>query len=253
MRSGENQVKKRLKGPRRTAKPSNGVITAMKNELRTHILVLLNERAASGPEIQKELGAPPERVRYELQALRTAEPPLIKLEYERPVRGTVEKFYRATSRAYLDQSEWLGVPDAIKGDMRGTLLNMIVEDAIAALEEGTFDSLVDAHMSWNPAILDQTGWEAVVAVLRRALEEVEQIKRESAERLQAEDVAGVSCTVSILGYASANDGRKVGPPTDPKGLAEDLKQRNMRQPGQGRKRSTRDGKRKAAGKRKRKK
>ncbi len=35
---------------------------------------------------------------------------LIELVYEKPVRGAVEKFYRATAMAYLDQSEWPGVP-----------------------------------------------------------------------------------------------------------------------------------------------
>lgn len=204
----ENQIKKRLK---RHEKPSKSVITGMKNELRTHILVLLNERAASAPEIQKELGALPEKVRYELQALRKAEPPLVELAFEKPVRGTVEKFYRATTRAYLDQAEWTGVPNTIKGDMRATLLEMIGEDAVAAIFEGTYDSLEDAHMSWTPMILDQDGWEAVVAVLRRALEEVEEIKRVSAERLLNKDQAGTSCTVSILGYGAANEKRTVGP------------------------------------------
>lgn len=44
-----------------------------------------------------------------------------------------------------------------------------------------------------------------------ALERVIEIKEESAERLLAQDAKGKSCTVSILGYGSANEDRKAGP------------------------------------------
>jgi len=213
MASEENQIRRRLKNGTITAKPRKSVVTGMQNELRTQIIVLLNERSASRPEICKELGASFNRVRHEMKMLLNLNPPMIEQVSEKPVRGTVEKFFRATTQARIDQSEWPGVPDAIKGSMRGTLLDMIVDDAVAAISSDTYDSLENAHMSWNPMILDDEGWEELVEVLRRALEETERIKGDSAERLLAQDVKGTSCTVSIVGYASANEHRKVGPPS----------------------------------------
>jgi predicted ArsR family transcriptional regulator len=214
MATEENQIRKRLKNGTINAKPNKTVVTGMQNELRTQIIVLLNERTASRPEICKELGASFNRVRHEMKVLLNLNPPLIEQVSEKPVRGTVEKFFRATTRARIDQSEWPGVPEAIKGGMRGTLLDMIVDDAVAAVSRDAYDSLENAHMSWTPVILDEEGWEDLTTVLRRTLEEVERIKGDSTERLLAQDAKGTSCTVSILGYPSANEDRKVGPSAD---------------------------------------
>lgn len=211
----KGQVRKRLKAAP-GAKPNKTVITGMHNELRAQILILLNERVASRPEICKELGASFDNVRYEMDVLKRTKPPLIELVHEKPVRGTVEKFYRATTKAYLDPSEWPGVPDAVKVGMRGSLLSILVDDAVAAVKDGTFDSLENAHMSWTPMILDEQGWEDLVAVLFRAMEEAIKVKEDSASRLIGKDAVGTSCTVSILGYPSANEDRKVGPPLEVK-------------------------------------
>lgn len=224
-----NQVRKRLKESAPNAKPNKTVVTGMHNELRAQILILLNERVASRPEICKELGASFDHVRYEMEVLKKTKPPLIELVHEKPVRGTVEKFYRATTRAYLDDAEWPNVPDAVKAGMRGSLLGTLVDDAVAAVQGGTFDSLENAHMSWTPMILDERGWEGLTTILLRALEEAIEIKEESAERLSANDAKGTSCTVSILGYPSANEERKVGPPSDGEDV-EDSAQREGQRP-----------------------
>lgn len=209
-----NQIRKRLKRTGQNAKPNKTVVTGMHNELRAQILILLNERVASRPEICRELGASFDAVRYEMEVLKKTEPPLIELVRQKPVRGTVEKFYRATTKAYLDQSEWPGVPDAVKVGMRGSLLGILVDDVVAVVKDGTFDSLEDAHMSWTPMILDELGWEQITAILFRAMQEVIKVKEDSAERLIGEDAEGVSCAVSILGYPAANENRKVGPSND---------------------------------------
>jgi hypothetical protein len=213
-KSKENQIRKRLKRTTPNAKPNKTVITGMHNELRAQILILLNERVASRPEICKELGATFDAVRYEMEVLKKTKPPLIELVHEKPVRGTVEKFYRATTKAYLDPSEWPGVPNAVKAGMRGSLLGILVDDAVAAVKDGTYDSLESAHMSWTPMILDELGWEEIVEILFRAMQEAIKVKEDSAERLIGEDAEGTSCTVSILGYPSVNENRKVGPSID---------------------------------------
>lgn len=206
----KNQIRQRLKNGS-SGKARKTVVTGMQNELRTQIIVLLNERIASRPEICKELGASVNRVRHEMKVLLALDPPLIEQVYERPVRGTVEKFFQATDQARIDKEEWATVPDVVKGGMRGTLLNMVVDDAVSAISSDAFDSLDGAHMSWVPMILDDQGWEEAMEVLEEALEKVERIKGDSKERLLANGAKGHSCTVSMLGYASANEDRTVGP------------------------------------------
>ena len=153
----KTQIRQRVKNAGVARSRPADVVTAMHNELRTQILVLLNERVASRPEISRELGISLDKVRYELDVLKKTNPPLIELAFEKPVRGTVEKFYRATKQAYLSPSEWPNVPDAVRPGMRGSLLGILVDDAVAAVTEGTFDALENAHMSWNPMLLDAAG------------------------------------------------------------------------------------------------
>lgn len=207
-----NQIRRRLKGSGSPGKPSKTIVTGMHTELRAHILIYLNERIASRPEICKALGASFNKVRHEMEVLKKTDPPLIELVYEKPVRGTVEKFYRATAMAYVDPSEWPGVPNGVKVGMRGSLLDILVDDAVAAVTAGTYDQMdPSGHMSWTPMILDDKGQAEVFAVLFAALERVVEIKEESAERLLAKNASGRSCSVSILAYGSANEDRTVGP------------------------------------------
>lgn len=238
----ENQVRKRLKRATPNSKPNKTVVTGMHNELRAQILILLNERVASRPEISKELGASFDAVRYEMEVLKKTDPPLIELVHEKPVRGTVEKFYRATTKAYLDPSEWPGVPHAVKVGMRGSLLGILVDDAVSAVKEGVYDSLEDAHMSWTPMLLDAQGWGEITDVLFRALHEAIKIKEDSAERLLSRDAKGTSCTVSILAYPSVNENRKVGPSTganeDVAEVAESSSKTKRKKPGSKKARGT---------------
>ncbi len=191
-------------------------IKGMANSMRVQILTILNERMNSATGISKELGVDFGEVSYEMEVLRDIG--LIEVAREVKRRGAVEVFYRATSRALLDAYEWPSVPDAVKGGLRASLLQTLMDDAIAAISEETYDSLEGAHMSWAPMIVDKQGWQELVEILRHALEKALDVQTDSAKRLTAEDAAGISCTVSILGYPSAHDERRVGPPADAQDL-----------------------------------
>ncbi len=232
-RKKERQTKRRLEAQQRGEKPDKNVVTAMANEARLQILVLLNERTASRLEISRELEIPLGKVKYELGRLEKMEPPLVEIEYKKPIRGTFENFYRATAQAYIDPPEWSGVPDTVKAKMRGPLLKTLMDDAVAAVKNDTYDSLPDAHMSWTPVILDSTGWEEMTALLLSTLNDVKRIKAESAERLVCKDTKGVSCTISILGYGADNEDRKVGPSREKDELSDEgAPKKNTKRPAQ---------------------
>lgn len=194
------------------------LVKAMANALRNQILAILGECKGSAIGLSEELGADYWQVNYEIDVLRKAG--LIKKVGERKRRGATEVFYEATTRAYLDSSEWPKVADPIKAGLRASLFQNLLVDAATAICEETYDSLENAHMSWSPLIVDQRGWQELMAVLCRALEEVLAIHETSAERLIAADEEGISCTVSILGYPSAVKKRKVGLPADAEELLE---------------------------------
>lgn len=224
MASRKQGMKKRAKVAKAKKDVDKGNIKALANSMRVQILTILNERVNSTTGLARELGVEPGEIAYDVEVLRDMG--LIEVVGEKKRRGAMEVFYKAISRAHLDELEWPTVPSPVKGGLRASLLQTIMADAIAAIDEDSYDSVEGAHMSWTPLIVDGPGWEELVEILRVALEDVLKVSKRSAERLIANDEEGTSCTVSILGYTAALDKRKVGPPIDAGDLTGPAKQPN---------------------------
>jgi len=192
------------------------IAKALGNSFRQQILWILNERVASPSEIATELGENLNRVCHHIGVLTEAE--CIELAYVKPVGNRLQHFYRATSRAFLDGADWPSVPESVKEGMRATLLRNVLEDAIDAVVEGTYDACEGSHMSWTPMILDEQGREEMIQILQRALLEAIAVQESTKQRLVANGASGTSYTVSILGYPSVGGEKKVGPPADAKEL-----------------------------------
>lgn len=228
MKSGGSKrgMRRRGKGAKQKLGIDKANLKTLANSMRVQILTILNERTSSAIRISAELGVDYAEVAYEIQVLR--EMGTIEVVKEVKRRGAMEVFYKATARAHLDDHEWPVVPNSVKGGLRASLLQSIVDDAVVAIDEDTFDALPGAHMSWTPMILDDKGWNEIVGVLARALKRVLVVQGEAAERLTEQDAKGIPCTISILGYASAQEEAKVGPPTDAKSLARRVESRKAR-------------------------
>jgi DNA-binding transcriptional ArsR family regulator len=192
------------------------IAKALGNSFRQQILWILNERVASPSEIAVELGESLNRVCHHIAVLEKAA--CIELAYVKAVGNRLQHFYKATSRAFLDGADWPSVPESVKEGMRATLLRNVLEDAINAVVEGTYDARDGSHMSWTPMILDELGLEEMAEVLEDSLLRVMAVQETAKERLISSGAAGTPYTVSILGYPSAHEERKVGPPSDAKEL-----------------------------------
>src|SRR3954453_4056956 len=71
---------------------------------RARAFTILGERTASPVEIAQEIGKDVGHVGYHVRKLLQLD--LVELVDERPVRGAVEHFYRATHRAYVSEEEF---------------------------------------------------------------------------------------------------------------------------------------------------
>jgi DNA-binding transcriptional ArsR family regulator len=196
MTSKKQGMRKRAKVAKGKKDVDKANIKAMSNSMRIQILTILNERANSATGIARELGIEPGEIAYDVEVLRKMG--RLEIVDEKKRRGAVEVFYKAASRAHLDEFEWPTVPDPVKGGLRASLLQTLMDDAIAAIDEETYDSLEGAHMSWTPLIVDEEGWEQLVEILRVALEGVMRVSQDSAKRLSAKDEEGVSAPFQCL-------------------------------------------------------
>ena len=174
------------------------LVKALAHELRVEILAILNERMASPNELAKELDEGLSQVSYHVKVLKDYK--CIELVKTEPRRGAVEHYYRATSRAYLSDREWAQIPDSVRPGLSTDLLQVIVDDALASLEEGTFDSRDNRHMSWTPLIVDEQGWNEVAETLGGALDKVLEIQSACAKRLAKSSEKGFSTGVAMMSY-----------------------------------------------------
>jgi hypothetical protein len=190
---------------------------ALANSFRQQILWIFNERVATQSDVAKELGEPLNRIGHHVKVLKDAK--CIEVVGEKRVGNRVQLYYKATSRAFLDNVEWQKVPDSLKEGLRATLLSNVIDDSIESLVEGVFDSDDSSHLSWTPLIADEKARAELAQVLERALREVMAIQDSTKERLAASGEAGMSFTVSILGHPSTGGEKRVGPPCDVTELA----------------------------------
>jgi DNA-binding transcriptional ArsR family regulator len=189
------------------------VIKALAHPVRARALAILNERTASPNEIAKELEQSVGHVSYHINVLKKCE--CIELVDTAPRRGAVEHYYRATSRAFIDDEAWRRLPASVRPSLTATLLQDLIDDAGGALNAGTFDAREDRHLAWTPMIVDEQGWgdlnEALATLLGRVLE----IQAASGRRLTEVGEPGIQVSVASMAYETpADDDRHPTPSMD---------------------------------------
>jgi hypothetical protein len=185
---------------------------ALANSFRQQILWILNERTATQSEVARELGESMSKIWHHFKVLKDAK--CIEIAHTEAVGNRLVHYYKANSRAFLDDMEWRKVPESLKEGLRATLLSNVIEDSVDSVVEGIFDSLEDSHMSWTPMIIDEQARMEITQILNRALREVIAAQNGAKERLAASDAIGMSYTVSLLGYPATGGEKRVGPPID---------------------------------------
>lgn len=174
------------------------LVKALAHPLRVQILAILNERMASPNELSKELEEGLSQVSYHVKVLKDFE--CIEMVKTEPRRGAVEHYYRATSRAFLADSEWQHLPDSIKPGVSTSVLKLILDDVIAAINGGTFNARDDVHMSWTPGVVDEQGWDESVELVNETLEQLIKIHAGSAKRLAKSGEEGITATAVLMNF-----------------------------------------------------
>jgi hypothetical protein len=85
-------------------------------------------------------------------------------------RGGKEHFYRATELAVFDDETWSMVPYSIRVAFSWRTFGQLAERVGEALQAGTFDAHDDSHLSSTPLLLDELGWDQVIAAVNELFE-----------------------------------------------------------------------------------
>jgi DNA-binding transcriptional ArsR family regulator len=174
------------------------LVKALAHPLRVEILTILNERMASPNELSKELEEGLSQVSYHVKVLKDFE--CIEMVKTEPRRGAVEHYYRATSRAFLTDSDWQSLPESVKPGVSASSIQMIIDDVVGALTGGTFDARDDRHLSWTPGVVDEQGWDEAVDLANETLDRVLAIQAGSAKRLAKSGDEGIPATMVVMNF-----------------------------------------------------
>jgi DNA-binding MarR family transcriptional regulator len=146
------------------------------------IFRVLTERPASARELAELLSQPRSTVGDQLRKLIASG--LVESAGEEARRGTTERFYRVA-----ENSRWLDDEVTAKLDprqKRRTALRVVREaaaDTSLALQGDRLDHRDDWCVGSSRVVVDSQGWKELAEIHRQALEEVERVRDESAERL----------------------------------------------------------------------
>lgn len=128
-------------------------------------------------------------------------------------RGGVEHFYRATELAVFDNETWRLLPYSIRCAFSATIFKQLSERVQEAMRAGTFDAREDRHFTWTPILVDQVGWERVLAAVDRLFELVFEEQADSKLRLFHSGETAIQATVGLAAFESPKrDSERVGPP-----------------------------------------
>jgi DNA-binding transcriptional ArsR family regulator len=166
--------------------------------LRVQILEVLSERVASPNRLSQELETGLTHVAYHTRALRKCG--CLELVDTARRRGATEHFYKASPGSFVGDRAWRKVPRSVLGGVSATPLQTFLDKAIAALEAGTLEGRRDTIFRWMPLLLDQVGWDEVVAIMEEATNLVLAAHRRSQDRLATN--GGQNAISTVVGLAS---------------------------------------------------
>jgi len=160
----------------------NALVDTVGHRVGYAIFRALTERPASARELAALLSQPRSTVGDQLRKLIASG--LVESTGEEARRGTIERFYRAASG-----SRWLDDDATGKLDprqKRRTALR-VAREAMADTSLALRSDLLGHRNDWcvgsSRIAVDPRGWRELAEIHRHALEEVERVRDESAERL----------------------------------------------------------------------
>lgn len=193
------------KGPDKSTRPlTERLAVVYADPLRLRIITELNKRPMSASEFFREFGGDSSS-RVSRHFRRMKEYGWLVLERTATGgkrRSSVEDFYRATGPAVFDNQSWAEVPDPIRRVYSWYTFEQLADCVTRAMKAGTFDARSDRHLTWTPYLLDQAGWDEVIAKVD-ALFKYSFEEQERAElRLATTGEQPIRATVALAAFES---------------------------------------------------
>jgi DNA-binding transcriptional ArsR family regulator len=174
-------------------------LKAMQHPLRAEAFGLIRARGPISPaEVARELEADIPTISYHVRKL--AEYDCVEEVENRPVRGVVEHFYRATEEPRLDLEDWAqlsqGQPEVAEV-LTDEFMQNIVDDFTASRQASIVGRDEKFAITRNPLLLDDEGLDEALEAAIAYEAQMTEIAARSAARLAIDD-PGILVSSSIV-------------------------------------------------------
>jgi DNA-binding transcriptional ArsR family regulator len=176
---------------------------ALAHPTRVGIMSILVEGPASSKQLAEAIDEPLNNVTYHVKQLRDLA--CIELDHtERRAGGRViERFYRATQRAYFDEEAWEMLSASERLGLAWSILRLISKDISTAMTSGTFFDGYDANLTRSPMTVDAEGWQEITSLIGKATEDLFAIEDRVVGRCEDRGVkADIYAKVQMLHFRS---------------------------------------------------
>lgn len=182
----------------------------MSHPTRVRILMAMNtpRRRLSPKRFSDETGLPVHHCAYHFGELEDTG--CIILVATKKRRGATEHIYEPLKAAIQWTEDWKHLGPAIKQSVLASVMGGAVEALGQAIDDGSFESRDDSHLSWSTAEMDSRGWREVASIFDRVLSELMEVD----QRVLARIAAGADFFVASYFMASFESPRQVKPLTE---------------------------------------
>ena len=175
---------------------------ALAHPTRVSVMSILVEGPASPRQLAEEIGEPLNNVTYHIKQLRDLGCIELDRVEQRGGGRVLERFYRATQRAYFDDDAWEVLGDRERLGVIWSVVRMIAKDITTAMASGTFFEDYDTHISRSPMSVDKEGWGEIAELLNRTTKELFEIEERVEERCADGGEADIHAKVEMLQFRS---------------------------------------------------
>lgn len=185
------------------------VLKVLGHPVRYKIFSKLGDRSWSAVQLEAELGVPYEQVRHHIRILR-AEGLVERAGYEPAPRGGRRTLYRA-ERFYFTAAQWAALPSEVRASGSFTYIELLANDAHAALRSGDMESRDDRVLLRRPLWTDDEGAKEIEEIMIRADQEVAEVDQRSLARRHRSNARPLRLMTGFLSFPAAERSGEVHP------------------------------------------
>lgn len=176
----------------------DAVSYAVGHRVRIEILAFLNEGCASPEDMRKRIGLPTSTIGHHVKEL--VEDGSIELAYTKPVRNTIQHFYRAVKIPFYTDEEIAAMTPTERQTLAGLILEAIMAESMASFWAGKLPHDPRVWLSWRWFNVDEQGRDDIADEQARSWERVREIEDESNARRIESGEGAESIIVVSLGF-----------------------------------------------------